>query len=44
MKEIEELLIKNIKERLEECNKNKTVPSRDVLDTIMTYAQLINNF
>ena len=34
MGEIEELLTEIIKEQLEQCKENKTVPSREVLDTI----------
>ena len=36
MKEIENYLIEIIKEELKQCKENKTVPSREVLDTIVT--------
>lgn len=34
MDEIENTLIEIVKEQLKECKENKTVPSKEVLDTI----------
>ena len=44
MKEIEKLLEEIIKEQLEQAKKNKTVPSREVLDTIETLNVIENCF
>lgn len=43
MEEIEKTLTKIIQEQLKECEKNKQVPSREVLDTISTL-YTINRF
>ena len=37
MEEIENNLKEIIKEQLEQCKTNKTVPSKEVLDTIHTF-------
>lgn len=42
MEEIEKKLIEIIKQQLEQCEKNKTVPSKEVLDTINTLVYLKN--
>lgn len=39
---IETTLLKIIRSNLEECQKNKTVPSSDVLDTINTLVNFKN--
>ena len=41
MEEIEKVLTEIIKIQLEECKKNKTVPSKEVLDTITTLNTII---
>lgn len=41
MEEIEKKLIEIVKEQLEQCEENKKVPSREVLDTINTLNILI---
>ena len=43
MEEIKQKLEQIIKEQLEECGKNKKVPSREVLDTIQVLNSL-NSF
>lgn len=42
MEEIENILIGIVKEQLRQCEENKTVPSREVLDTITTLVNLKN--
>lgn len=44
MKEIEEKLIEIIKEQLKQCEENKIVPSREVLDTINTFIAIRNTY
>lgn len=44
MEEIEEKLIEIAKEQLKQCNENKTVPSKDVLDTICTIIAIRNTY
>ena len=39
---IETTLLKIIRSKLEDCEKNKTVPSSDVLDTINTLVNFKN--
>lgn len=41
MEEIEKTLTEIIKTQLEECKKNRTVPSKEVLDTIITLNTII---
>lgn len=36
MDEVKQILIKIVKEQLNQCEENKKVPSKEVLDTIIT--------
>lgn len=44
MKEVEEKLIEIIKAQLEQCEKNSTVPSKEVLDTVNTLIKIHETF
>lgn len=42
MEEIEKSLIEILKEQLKQCKENKTVPSKEVLDTIQVFRCLMD--